>query len=72
MNKKEAVAYAQVTLNYMQSSKYNGEINAETFGIEMRQAFKLYPRDIIFTIADAQIKATQKLEAMKNGSDNIE
>ena len=30
MNKKEAVAYAQITLDYMQSSKYTGEINAET------------------------------------------
>lgn len=69
MNKKEAVAYAQITLNFMQSSKYNGEINSETFGIEMRQAFKLYPRNIVFTIADAQIKAEQKLKAMKNGSD---
>ena len=72
MNKKEAVAYAQITLNYMQSSKYNGEIDAETFGIEMRQAFKLYPRNIVFTIADAQIKTEQKLKSMKNGSDDNE
>ena len=69
MNKKEAVAYAQIALNYMQSSKYNGEINAETLGIEMRQAFKLYPKNLILTIATNQIKVTQKLESMKNGSD---
>lgn len=69
MNKKEAVAYAQITLNFMQGPKYTGEINAENFGIEMRQAFKLYPRNIVFTIADAQIKAAQKLKAMKNGCD---
>ena len=53
----------------MQSSKYNGEINAETLGIEMRQAFKIYPRNIVFAIATNQIKVTQKLESMKNGSD---
>ena len=69
MNKKEAVAYAQITLNFMMSSKYNGEINAETFGIEMRQAFKLYPRNIVFTIADAQIKAAEYVKKLKKGSD---
>lgn len=69
MNKKEAIAYAQITLNFMKSSKYNGEINAETFGIEMSQAFKLYPKNLILTIADAQIKAEQKLKAIRNGSD---
>lgn len=64
MNKKEAVAYAQITLNFMQGPKYNGEINPETFGVEMRQAFKLYPHSLVLTIADAQIKA------MRNGSDD--
>ena len=72
MNKKEAIAYAQITLEYMLSSKYNGEINLETFGLEMRQAFKLYPRNLIVTIADAQIKSAKKLKAVKNGSDPIE
>jgi hypothetical protein len=72
MNKKEAIAYAQVTLNHMQSSKYDNEITEETFGIEMKQTFKLYPRNLIISIADAQIKSAQKLRAMKNGSDSIE
>lgn len=36
MNKKEAVAYAQITLDYMQSSKYKGELNPETLSIEMK------------------------------------
>lgn len=67
MNKKEAVAYAQVTLDYMQSSKYNGEINPKTFGIEMKQCFKLYPRNIIQNIADSQDWARKKLEQAKNG-----
>ena len=68
MNKKEAVAYAQVTLNYMQSAKYNGPITAKTFGIEMRQAFKLYPKNFVLTIADAQLQAEQKLEYIENES----
>ncbi len=38
MNKKEAVAYAQVALDYMQSSKYKGEITPVTLGIEMKNA----------------------------------
>lgn len=69
MNKKEAIAYAQVTLNYMQSEKYTGKINLKTLAIEMKQAFKLYPRNLILTIADAQVHAEEKLQAMKNGSD---
>lgn len=72
MNKKESVAYAQVALNFMQSSKYTGEVNPEALGVEMRQAFKLYPRNLIVTIADAQIKSAEKLKVIKNGSDPIE
>ena len=65
MNKKESVAYAQVALNFMQSSKYTGEVSPESLGVEMRQAFKLYPRNLIVTIADAQIKSAKKLKAIK-------
>ena len=38
----------------------------------MRQAFKLYPRNIVLNIADAQSKSRKKLENMKNGSDKNE
>lgn len=69
MNKKEAVAYAQITLNYMQSSKYKGELNPETLGIEMKQCFKLYPRNIVLSISDGQSVARKKVEQLKNGSD---
>lgn len=65
MNKKEAIAYAQVTLNYMQSSKYTGEITPQTLGIEMKQCFKLYPRNLIQNIADSQDWARKKLEQAK-------
>lgn len=69
MNKKQAIAYAQITLNYMLSSKYTGELTPETLGIEMKQCFKLYPRDIVLSIADAQIQAAKKLKAIQNGCD---
>ena len=69
MNKKQSIAYAQITLNHMLSSKYTGELNAETFGMEMRQCFKLYPRDIVLSIADAQIQSAKKIKAMENGCD---
>lgn len=69
MNKKEAIAYAQIALNYMQSSKYEGEINSKTLGIEMKQAFKLYSRNIALSIANSQIQAAEELQTANNGCD---
>lgn len=69
MNKKEAIAYAQVTLAYMQSTSYISEINPVTFGIEMKQCFKTYPRNLILNIASSQILARKQLKEIKNGSD---
>lgn len=69
MNKKEAIAYGQIALETMLSSNYKGKINILNFGIEMNQAFKLYPRNIILNIAEGKIYAEKKLEAIKNGSD---
>ena len=68
MNKKQAVVYAQVTLNYMQSSKYHEEINTDTLGIEMRQCFKLYPKELVQTIANSQAEIRKKLHDLRNGS----
>ena len=53
----------------MQSSKYAGEITPVTLGIEMKQCFKLYPRNIIQNIANSQDWARNKLEQAKNGCD---
>lgn len=69
MNKKEAIAYAQIALNYMQSSKYTGEVSPKHLGIEMKQCFKLYPRNIVLNIANSQLQASKKLNIIKNGSD---
>lgn len=69
MNKKEAVAYAQITLETMLHSSYKGELNIENFGIEMKQAFKLYPKNIVLNIAEGKIYAEKKLKDAKNGCD---
>ena len=69
MNKKQAIAYAQVTLDYMQSSKYNGKITPETLAIEMKQSFNLYSNDIILNIAESQNFARRKNENIKKGCD---
>ena len=69
MNKKEAIAYAQITLDYMQSLKYTGILTPETFGVEMKQDFKLYPRNIVLNIAKSQSIARKNIQALKIGSD---
>ena len=72
MNKREAVAYAQITLDYMQSSKYTGILTPDTFGVEMRQSFKLYPRNIVLDISKAQKITRNKIQAMKVESEKSE
>lgn len=69
MNKKEAIAYAQITLDFMLHSTYKDNLNIENFGIEMKQAFKLYPKNIILNIANAKIQAEKKLKNVKIGCD---
>ena len=56
----------------MQSSKYTGKITPDTLGIEMRQAFKLYPRNIVLNIAESQSFARKNLLNAKIGSDTSE
>lgn len=72
MTKKEAIAYAQVTLDFMQSKQYLGDITPDTFAIKMKQAFKAYPKSIILAIADSQKYARRKLQEYKNGCDDDE
>ena len=60
MNKKQAIAYAQITLDYMNSSRYTGKITPEKFGVEMQCAFKIYSRGSVVDIANAQIEAYKK------------
>lgn len=67
MNKKEAIAYAQITLETMLHPSYKGKLNLENFSIEMKQAFKLYPRNIVLNIAESKIYAERKLKDIQKG-----
>ena len=69
MNKKEAVAYGQIALESMLHSIYKQELTLQNFAIEMKQAFKLYPRSIVLNIAESKVFAEKKLDAQKTGSD---
>ena len=69
MNKKEAVAYGQIALESMLHSTYKQELTLQNFAIEMKQAFKLYPRNIVLNIAESKVFAEKKLVAQKTGSD---
>ena len=59
----------QIALETMLHSTYKGKINLQNFGIEMRQDFKMYPRNIVLNIDEAKIDAEKKAEAIKSGSD---
>lgn len=69
MNKKEAVAYGQIAFESMMQSGFKGELSVTNFGIEMKQAFKMYPRNIVLEIAESKIYAEKKLQDLKNGCD---
>lgn len=72
MNKKEAIAYGQIAFESMMHSDYTGDLSVANFGIEMKQAFKIYPRNIVLGIADSKVCAEKKLQNMKNGCDTNE
>ena len=72
MNKKQAIAYAQIALETMLRSDYKNKINIQNLGIEMKQAFRLYNRDMAIITADSMIYAEKKLNDLKKGCDNIE
>lgn len=52
----------QIALETMLHSTYKDKINLQNFGIEMRQAFKIYPRSIVLNIAESKVFAEKKLE----------
>ena len=37
--------------------------------MEMRQAFKMYPRNIVLNIAESKVFTEKKAESIKGGSD---
>lgn len=63
MNKKEAVAYAQIALNYLKSSSCKEKINLENLGVEMNNAFAMYPRDVATIMADKMVETEKEFYA---------
>lgn len=63
MNKREAVAYAQVALHTLQNSANKYKITPAMLGMEMKSIFKLHDRPQIM------IRATKILE--KSGDSNV-
>ena len=62
MNKKEAVAYAQVALHTLQNSANKDDITPNMLGMEMKAIFRLHDRQQVI------IRATRILE--KSGGCN--
>ena len=69
MNKKQAIAYAQIALETMLRSDYKNKVNIQNLGIEMKQAFRLYTRDMAIITADSILYAEKKLQDLKTGCD---
>ena len=66
--KKRLLHVGQIALETMLYSTYNEELNLHNFGIEMRQAFKMYPRNIVLNIAEAKLSAEQKIKKLKQNN----
>lgn len=60
MNKKEAIAYAQIALACM-NRKNNTDLSLADLSMDMKSAFKLYNRKVAVAIADAKVYEERKL-----------
>lgn len=65
MNEKQAIAYGQIALDSILHSTYKDKVTIENLGLEMKQAFKMYPRGISVQIAEAKLYAEKKLASTK-------
>lgn len=67
MNKKEAVAYAQIALENMNHT-YGTNLPLADLDMNMKSAFGLYDRKMALITADAKVYAEKKLRATKEGA----
>lgn len=65
MNKKEAIAYAQIALNYLKSTACKEETNLENLGANMEEAFELYPTDLAVIMASKMVEAEREFNAIR-------
>ena len=66
--KKRLLHIGQIALETMLNSTYKEELNLHNFEIEMRQAFKMYPRNIVLNIAEAKLSAEHKIKKLKQNN----
>ena len=66
--KKRLLHIGQIAVETMLNSTYKEELNLHNFEIEMRQAFKMYPRNIVLNIAEAKLSAEQKIKKLKQNN----
>lgn len=66
--KKRLLHIGQIALETMLNSTYKEELNLHNFEIKMRQAFKMYPRNIVLNIAEAKLSAEQKIKKLKQNN----
>ena len=61
MNKKEAIAYAQIALECMNRENHTN-LSLADLAMNMKSAFRLYNKETAVIMADAKIYAEKKLE----------
>ena len=71
MNQKVAISYAQITLEKMLSASFKQELNLQNFEIKMKEAFKIYPRNMVLQIAEAKVYAEKELQLLREQGRNI-
>lgn len=71
MNKQEAISYAQITLEKMLSASFKQELNLQNFEIKMKEAFKIYPRNMVLQIAEAKVYAEKELQLLREQGRDI-
>lgn len=70
MNKKEAIAYAQIALECMNRTN-NTNLSLADLAMNMKSAFRLYNKETAVTMADAKIYAEKKLEEELKNMNNF-
>lgn len=69
MNKKEAIAYAQIALDCMNRTNHTN-LSLADLGMNMKSAFRMYDRSMALITANAKIYAEKRLEMIKGGGIN--
>lgn len=65
MNKKTAIAYAQIALNYLKSPDNSEEVTLENIEKEMTTAFKLYSQSVANLMAKNMLETEKIFEKNK-------